>query len=74
MQKEEFSVTRYMCDTYTWRKAKRIHKKQTHRLIREDVHKDYYRKSSDGKKISGHGSQGAWRQGELIGGKPLVVK
>jgi hypothetical protein len=32
------------------------------------LHKDYYRKSSVGKTISGHESQGAWRQGELIGG------
>jgi hypothetical protein len=26
------------------------------------------------KKIAGHESQGAWRQDELIGGKPPVVK
>jgi hypothetical protein len=26
------------------------------------------------KKDTGRGSQGAWRQGELIGGKPPVVK
>jgi hypothetical protein len=25
-------------------------------------------------KISGHESLGAWRQGEMIGGKPPVVK
>jgi hypothetical protein len=37
------------------------------------LHKDYYRKSSV-EKISGRGSQGAWRQDELIGGKPPVVK
>jgi hypothetical protein len=36
------------------------------------LHKDYYRKSSVEKKnISGRGSQGAWHQDELIGGKPL---
>jgi hypothetical protein len=28
------------------------------------LHKDYYRKSSVGKQISGRGSQGAWRQNE----------
>jgi hypothetical protein len=33
------------------------------------LHKDCYRKSSIGKKKSGHESQGAWRQDELIGGK-----
>jgi hypothetical protein len=25
LHKEEFSITCYMCDTYTWRKAKHIH-------------------------------------------------
>jgi hypothetical protein len=39
------------------------------------LHKDYGRKSSVAKKkISGRDSQGAWRQDELIGGKPPVVK
>jgi hypothetical protein len=38
------------------------------------LHKDYYLKISVGKEISGHGFQGAWRQEELIGGKPPVVK
>jgi hypothetical protein len=37
------------------------------------LRKGYYRKSSV-EKISGRGSQGAWRQDELIGGKPPVVK
>jgi hypothetical protein len=34
---------------------------------------DYERKGSE-EKIYGHESQGAWRQDELIGGKPPVVK
>jgi hypothetical protein len=41
------------------------------------LHKDYDRKGSFAKKkntISGHEPQGAWRQDELIGGKPPVVK
>jgi hypothetical protein len=39
------------------------------------LHKDYYLKGSiEKKKISGRESQGAWRQDELIGGKPPVVK
>jgi hypothetical protein len=39
------------------------------------LHKKYYRKTSiEKKKISGRGSQGAWRQDELIGGKQPVVK
>jgi hypothetical protein len=31
------TVTCYMCDWYTCRKAKHIHKGQTHLLVREDV-------------------------------------
>jgi hypothetical protein len=41
------------------------------------LHKDYNRKGSVAKKISGHEPQGAWRQYELfvlIVGKPPVVK
>jgi hypothetical protein len=34
------------------------------------LHKDYDRKGSVAKKISGRDPQGAWRQDELIGGKP----
>jgi hypothetical protein len=37
VQKEEFSITCCKCDTYTSRKAKHIHKRQTHLLAREDV-------------------------------------
>jgi hypothetical protein len=37
VQKEEFSITCSMCDTYIWRKAKHVHKKQTHILVRKDV-------------------------------------
>jgi hypothetical protein len=38
------------------------------------LRKEYYRKGSVEKKISGCESQGAWRQDELMGGKPPVVK
>jgi hypothetical protein len=37
VQKEKFSVTCYMCNAYTWRKATRIDNRQTHLLVREDV-------------------------------------
>jgi hypothetical protein len=37
------------------------------------LHKGYYRKGSV-EKISGRDPQGAWRQDELFGGKPPVVK
>jgi hypothetical protein len=36
--------------------------------------KGYDRKGSVERKISGHGSQGAWHQDELMGGKPPVEK
>jgi hypothetical protein len=38
------------------------------------LRKDYDLKDSVAKKISGRESQGAWRQDELIGCKPPVVK
>jgi hypothetical protein len=38
------------------------------------LHKDFYRKDSAEKYISGGESQGAWHQDKLIGGKPAVVK
>jgi hypothetical protein len=38
------------------------------------LHKDYDGKGSVANKISGRDPQGSWRQDELIGGKPPVVK
>jgi hypothetical protein len=40
------------------------------------LHKNYDRKDSVAKrkKISGREPQGAWREDEVIGGKPPVVK
>jgi hypothetical protein len=38
------------------------------------LHKDYGHKGSVAKEIFGRVSQGAWRQDEMIGGKPPVVK
>jgi hypothetical protein len=38
------------------------------------LHEYYGRKGSVEKKISGHESSWAWRQDELIGGKPPLVK
>jgi hypothetical protein len=74
VQKEEFSIKCYTYDTYIWRKAKHIHKGQTHFLAREDV---TYGQLSQGfslkKKICGRDPQGAWRQ-DVICDKPPVVK
>jgi uncharacterized protein (UPF0305 family) len=64
-----------MCKIYTWRKARHIHKRQTHLFVKRMLHKDFYRKGSiEKKKISDRESEGSWRQDELIGGKPAVVK
>jgi hypothetical protein len=38
------------------------------------LRKDYDHKGSVEKQISGRESQGPWRQEEIIGGKPPVVK
>jgi hypothetical protein len=38
------------------------------------LQKDYDRKVSVKRKIADHDSQGAWRQDELISGKPPAVK
>jgi hypothetical protein len=38
------------------------------------LHKDCNRKCSVGKRNTGRGSQGAWRQDDLIGGRPPVAK
>jgi hypothetical protein len=35
--KKKFSIICYMCERYTWRKARNVHKRQTHLLVREDV-------------------------------------
>jgi hypothetical protein len=37
VQKEEFSITCYICEMYTWRKAKHIHKGEAQLLVREDI-------------------------------------
>jgi hypothetical protein len=72
VQKEEFALICYMCEIYTWRKAKHIIRDKPIFSSERKLHKDYYRKSSV-EKVSGRGSQGAWRQDELNGRKPPVV-
>jgi hypothetical protein len=58
-------------------KAKHIHERETHPLVREDVlNKDCDRTGSvaEKEKNSGREPQEAWRQDEPIGGKLPVVK
>jgi hypothetical protein len=38
------------------------------------LHKNYGSKGSVGKEISGYELREAWRQDEMIGGKPSVIK
>jgi hypothetical protein len=56
------------------RKAKHIHKRQTHFSSERMLHKEYYNNNSVEKRISGRESQEAWRQDNLIGGKAPVIK
>jgi hypothetical protein len=73
VRKKEFSIICCMCITYIWRKAKHIHNRQAILSSERVLHKDYYRKGLV-EKNSGRGSQGAWHQEEMIGGKPPVIK
>jgi hypothetical protein len=72
--KDEFSVTCYMCDTYTSQRRSILIRDKPSSHERGSYVKDYDRKVSVAKKISGRESQGAWRQDEMIGGKSPVVK
>jgi hypothetical protein len=56
-----------MCDTYTWQRRSLIIRDKPILSSERILHKDYDRKVSVEKKVSG-------RQDELIGGKAPVVK
>jgi hypothetical protein len=62
-----------MCDTYTWQKRSIVVRDKPILSSEMMLHKESHRKSSVEKKILCK-YQGAWRQDELIGGKPPVVK
>jgi hypothetical protein len=75
VQKEEFSTTCYMCDTYTWQRSRLFVWYKPILSYERMSDKDYDRKGSIEKnRISYRGPHGAWRQDELTGGKPPVVK
>jgi hypothetical protein len=61
---------RYELNIYVLSRRNSVFKLSSERMI----HKDYDRKGSIAKKNSGREPQGAWRQDELMGGKPPVVK
>jgi hypothetical protein len=60
-----------MCDKYSWQMAKYIHNRHTRLLVREDITRAARLQL---RKICVPESQGSWSQGDLIGGKPSVVK
>jgi hypothetical protein len=63
-----------MSDKYIWRKVRIFMRDNPIFLSETILHKDYYRKDSAEKTISGSECQGAWRRDELIGGKPPGVE
>jgi hypothetical protein len=69
----EHSITRSTCDTYTWQTPNIFIRDKPTSASGRVLHKEYNRKYSL-EKNSGRESQGAWRQDEMIGGKPPVVK
>jgi hypothetical protein len=73
VQKEEFSLTCCVIRTLDERPSIFIRDKPIFSSERM-LHKDYNRKCSVDKKISGREPQGAWLQDELTGGKPPGVK
>jgi hypothetical protein len=73
VQREDSSVTCYMCYVYTSRKAKHIH--ETIRFSSQRMlHKDCDNKGSVEETISGCESQGTLCHEELIGCKHSVLK
>jgi hypothetical protein len=74
VHKEEFSAISYICGKHTWQRRSIFTGDKLIFSSERMLHKDYDRKASVAKKISGRDPEGAWRQDELIGGKSPVVK
>jgi hypothetical protein len=74
VQKQDFTVTCYMCYTTSWQRLKILIKDNPIFSSERNLHKEYARKRSVEKKKSGRDPQWVWRQDELIGGKLPVVK
>jgi hypothetical protein len=72
VQKEEFSITCYMCDTYTL-KDKHIHQRQTHLLVRGCYVTTIVPSVQLQKRYPGREPRGVWRQDELIGGRKVTL-
>jgi hypothetical protein len=63
-----------MFEMYTWQKSSIFIRVKPIFSSERILHKNYYRKGSVEKGISGRESQGAWRPDEMIDGEPPVVK
>jgi hypothetical protein len=74
VENQEFSVTCYMCDTYTWQRLSIFIREKPILSLERMLRKDYDRKGSVKKKICGRDRGGAWRQDELIDSKSPVIK
>jgi hypothetical protein len=75
VQNEEVSVICYMCNTYTWQMPSIFIRDKPILSWERMLQKDYNRKGSVAKKKKkpGHEPRGAWRQDEMIGGKPTAL-
>jgi hypothetical protein len=74
MLHKESIITFCICDTYTWKRPSVFIRNKPILSSERLLHKDYDRKGSVAKIISGREPQRAWRKDELTGGKPSVVK
>jgi hypothetical protein len=74
VQKEKFSITWYMCETYTSKRRSLFVREKPILSSERVLYKDCDSKGSDKKKKTGRDSQGAWRRDELIGIKAQSVK
>jgi hypothetical protein len=63
-----------MYDMYTWQRPSIFIREKPIFSSERLLHKDYEGNGSVAKKNSGREPQEAWRQDELIDGKPTVVK
>jgi hypothetical protein len=72
VQKQESSITCYMCDTYTWRRRSIFMRDKPILPSERMLHKDYDRKGSVKKNLWLWSSRDLAPR--LIGGKPPVVK
>jgi hypothetical protein len=74
MRKEEFPITCYMCDTYTWQRWSLFIRDKPILSSEKMLHKDYDSMGSAVEKKTDRKPQETWYQDELIGSNSPVVK